>query len=73
MSGRGREPVATNEPAVVSEPLPNAVVVENIQSDGCFPGSFCTYESDRGEIFGETNNLLDQLVTSETGPRGWGR
>jgi len=26
-----------------------------------------------GEVFGQTDGVLDQLVTSETRPRRWGR
>ena len=73
MDGRGGELIAADEPTVVSEPLPNSVVVEDSQSDGSFPYSPCTDEGDRGEILCETDNALDQLVAPETGPRRWGR
>ena len=69
---RCRELVATDESTVVSEPFPNAIVVEDGQSDGRFPDSPCADESDWGEVFGETNEILDQFIASETGPRRWG-
>ena len=73
MSTRSRELIATDEPAVLAEPLLDAVVVEYSQSDGCLPDPPGTYESDGYEGFGETNDLLDQLVASETGPWWRGR
>jgi hypothetical protein len=48
-------------------------VVEDGESDGCLPNPSCTNESDGFEVFGETDELLDQLVASETGPRRRGR
>ena len=73
MDRRGGELVAADEPAVVSEPLPDSVVVEDGQSDGSFPDSLCTDEGDRSEILCETDDALDQIVAPETGPRRWGR
>ena len=72
MSARCRELVTTDEPAVVSESFLDAIVVEDSQGDGCFPDPSWTDESDWIEGFGDTEDLLDQLVTSETGPRPWG-
>ena len=69
----GGELVATDEPAVVPKPFLDTIMVEDSQGDRCFPDSPYTEESDRREGFGETNDLLDQLVTSETGPRRRGR
>ena len=73
MSARGGEFVATDEPAVVSKPLLDTIVVEDSQGDGCFPDPPRTDESDGCEIFSETNDLVDQLVASKTGPWWWGR
>ena len=73
MSARGRKLVATEEPTVVSEPFLDTIVMEDGQSNGCFPDSSWTDKSDWNEIFSETNNLLDQFVTSETDPRRRGR
>ena len=73
MSARGRELVTANKATVVTEPLFDAVVMENGESDGCLADSADANESDRREVFGQTNYLFDQLVTSETGPRRRGR
>ena len=73
MSTRSRELVATDEPAVLAEPLFDTIVVEDSQNDGCLPDPPCADESDGCEGFGEANDLLDQLVASETGPWGRGR
>ena len=74
MGERGRELVATDEPTVVAKPFLNAIVVENGQGDGSFPNPTRPDESDWCATVGETNDLLDQFVASETGPwrRGWG-
>ena len=70
-STRSCEFITTDEPTVMTEPCLNASVVEDRERDGRFPDPPRTDESDRFESFGETNfNLLDQSVTSETGPRG---
>jgi hypothetical protein len=73
MSTRSWELVTTNEPAVLAESLLDAIVVEDSQGDRCLPDPPYTKESDGCEIFGETDNLLDQLVASETDPWGRGR
>ena len=74
MNARWRELVATDEPAAVSEPLFDAIVVEDGQSDRGFPNPPCTEESNWSEGFYEVNNSLDQLVASKTDSwgRGWG-
>ena len=69
MTARGRELVATDEPAVVSEPFLDAIMVEDGQSERCFPNPAWTDESGWSEIFSETDDLLNQLVASETDPR----
>jgi hypothetical protein len=71
MRERGGELVATNEPTVVTEPLFDPIVVENGQGDGGLANSAGTDESDRSEVFCESNDLLDQLVASKAGPRWW--
>jgi hypothetical protein len=73
MRTRGWELVTTNEPSVLAKPFLDAFVVEDGQSDRRLPDPPCTDESDGCEAFGETNDLLDQLVASETGPRPRGR
>ena len=69
MGVRGGELIAADEPTVFAKPLPDAVVMEDGQSDGCFANSASTDESDRSEDFCQTDDLLDQLTTSEMGPR----
>ena len=68
----GWELVATDEPAIIPEPLLDSVVVESGQSDGGFPDSASTNEGDWTKVLSETDYLLDQLITPETGPR-WRR
>ena len=48
-------------------------MVEDSQGDGCFPDPSWADEGDWTEGFGDTDDLLNQLVTSEAGPRPWGR
>ena len=69
MSARRGELIATNESTVVAEPLLDAIVVKDRQGDGRFPDPPSTDESYWSEIFGQTKDLLDQLVPSEAGPR----
>ena len=69
MGEGGRELVASDEPTIVTETLLDAVVVEDCESDGCLADPSWTDESNRGEVFSETNNLLNQIIASTTGPR----
>ena len=74
MIARRGELIATDESTVVSELFPDLIVVENSKSDGRFPNSPWTDESDWSEVFCETDDLFDQLVAPETGPwRRWRR
>ena len=73
MSTGGGELVTTDEPTVVTESLFDAVVMEDGQSDRRFANPAGTDESDRFQVLGKTNNLLDQPITSEKGPRRRGR
>ena len=73
MSTRCGELVATDEPTVVTESLFDAIVMEDSQSDECLADSAGTNEGDGYEVFCQANDLLDQLITSETGPRWRGR
>ena len=73
MNARGGELVATDKPTVGSESFLDAIVVEDGERDGSFPDPPCAYEGDWGEIFCEANDLLDQILASETGPGRWGR
>ena len=45
--------VATDEPAMMPEPLLDSFVVENSESGGGFPNPACTDESDWTEVFSE--------------------
>jgi hypothetical protein len=73
MSARSWELVTTNESTVVAKPVLNAIVVEDLERDRRFPNPPCTNESDRFEVFGESDDRLYQFVASETGPGWWGR
>ena len=48
-------------------------MVEDGQSNRCFPNATCTDESDRMEVFGKIDDSFDQLFTPEAGPRRRGR
>ena len=65
--------VAADKPPVLAESFLDAAVVEDAQGDGCFADPTCTDESDWGEAFSKTDDLLNQLIPSEEGPRWWGR
>ena len=69
MRERGGEPVATDEPTVIAKTLLDAIVVEDNQGDARLANSASTDESDRSEVFCQTDDLLDQLTTSEMGSR----
>ena len=73
MSTRGGELVTTDEPTVVAKSLFDAIVMEHSQSDRRLANSSGTNESNWDEVLGEIDDLLDQLVTSEEGPRWRGR
>ena len=70
---RRLELVAADKPPVLVEPFLDATVVEDAQGNGCLANTTCTDESDWGEAFSETDNLLSQLIPPEEGPRWWGR
>ena len=73
MDAGGGELIAADESTLVTKTLLGAIVMEDGESDGGFSDSPWTDESDWSEIFSEINDLFDQLVTSKTGPRWWGR
>ena len=66
------ELVTANESAVITEPCLDASVVKDGQRDGRLSDSSGTDESNRFQVFSETDDLLDQLIASETCPRWWG-
>ena len=49
------------------------MMVEDGEGDGGFAYPPRTDESEWGQVSCEVNNLLDQIVASETCPRPWGR
>ena len=69
MRAGSRKLIATDESTVLAEPCFDPIVLEGGKSDGCFPNPPCTDESDGFKVFGESDDLLDQLVTPETIPR----
>jgi len=71
LSERGGEFVATDEPTIVTKPSSDATIVEDRQGGGRLANSASTDQSDWGEVFCETNNSLDQVVTSEEDPWWW--
>jgi len=73
MSARGGELVATDKTTVGPKPFLDAIVVEDGEGDGRFPNPSCADESNWSEIFCEADDLIDQILTSETSPRRWGR
>ena len=73
MSEGGWEQIAANKSTATPKPCLDAVVVEDREGNRGFSDSRWTDESDRFEVLGEFNNLLDQAGASETGPWSWGR
>ena len=73
MVARGGELVATDEPAVVSKPSLDAIVMEDSQSNGCFPNPPWADESKWSKVLCETNDLFNQFVAPETDSRRRGR
>ena len=73
MSVRCDELITPDESTVVTESLPDAIVMEDGQCDGRLPDPTDTDESDWCEVFGQTDDLLDQLAASEARPWGRGR
>ena len=69
MSGRSWELVTSNESTILAELLLDAMVMKNSASDRRLANPASTDESNRSEIFRVTDDLPDQLITSEAGPR----
>jgi hypothetical protein len=68
MIARRRELVTAHEPSIVTEPLLDAITVEDSQGNRCFPNAPCTNESDRDKVFSQADNLFDQIITSKEPP-----
>ena len=73
MSERCWELVASDEPAILTKPLLDTIVMEDGQSDGRLANPASTDERDWGGTFCKGDDLLDQIVTSETNSRRRGR
>jgi hypothetical protein len=73
MSARSGKLITTDKPSVLAKSIFDPIVVEDSEGNRRFPDPPCTNESDGFDVFGESDNLLDQLVTPETVPRGRGR
>jgi len=73
MVERRRESVTSDEPTILAEPLLDAIVMEDIQSDGGLADPANTEESDWTETFCQGDNLVNQIVTPKAGFRRWGR
>ena len=68
MAVRGCKLVATDESTVIAEPLLDPIVMKDGKRNRRLSDPSRTDQSDGLEVFGQANDLLDQLVTSETGP-----
>ena len=73
MSTRRGELVAMDESTVVAKPLFDAIVVKDSQGDRGLSDPAGTNESDRREVFYETDNIIDQPVTSKEDCGWWRR
>ena len=69
MGARSGELVAADEVTVVTESLLDATVMEDGQSNGRLADPTGTNEGDGCEAFGQAKDLVNQLATSEAGPR----
>jgi hypothetical protein len=68
MGARSRKLVTTNKSTVVTKSFFDSIVVEDGEGDGCLPDPPRTDESDGFQVFGEFNDLFNQVVASETVP-----
>jgi len=59
MGTRRRKLITTDESAVVAKSILDAIVVKDGQRDRCLADPSGTDESDRCQVFCETNDLLD--------------
>ena len=73
METRSGKLIATDESTVFSKSFLDTRVMEDGESDRGFSNPPSTDESNRLEVFGETNDLLDYVVAAETDPRRRGR
>ena len=73
MSNCRWELVAADKLTVLAEPLLDTIVVEDGERDGRLADPANANESDWSEISCQSNDILDQFVTSETDSRRQGR
>ena len=73
MRGRSRKLIAANESTVLAKSFLDPSVVEDGESNGCFPDPSCTNESDGLEVISEPGDFLDQVTPPKTAPWGRGR
>ena len=69
MRRRGGELLAADESTVDAESLFDVMVMKDSKSGGRLPNSASPDESNGCQFFCQSDDLPDQLVTSETGPR----
>ena len=73
MRARSWELITADESTILAKSGSDPIVVEDGESDRCFPNPSCANKSDGFEILGKPYNLLDQPLASKTVPRCWGR
>ena len=73
METRSGKPIATDESTVVTKSGLDTRVMEDGEGNRGFSDPPCAGESNRLEVFGEANDLLDYVVAAETDPRRRGR
>ena len=73
MSARARELIATDESTILAKTSLDPIVVEDGESNRCFPDPPWADESDRFQVFGDPDDLLHQFIASKTVPWGRGR
>ena len=61
MAGRCRGLVTSDKPTILAEPLLDAIVTEDCQSDECLADPTSTDESGRSETFCQSNDLRSNL------------
>jgi hypothetical protein len=73
MSTRYGELVAANESTILPKTCFDPIVMKDSERNRRFPDSPRTDKCDGFQVFSQSDDLLDQLIASETVPRGRGR
>ena len=73
MKTRSGKLIATDESTVLAKSFLDSIVVEDSESDGCFPDPTRTDESDGFEVLGESDNFFNQFTSPKKAPRRRGR